>query len=198
MATSDTTFAFVQVDPTIKVKDRPYQRKVRSFVMKRFHQQVEAAQVSSKHFRASSPKHLRSSTNPSIAICGEVNCTCRPRAPSKFPFEVSSSIVCFVASVLTTPKISISHSIKGCESKSGCPLHTVNEKPTSHGQELVLQSPKSYMDIGLKDPFDSLAVPLDNLEYSLIDYCKPDILIAVPSMSYAAATNMMIQHQVRA
>ena len=53
----DPDLAFILVDPTVQVKDRPYQRHVRSHVMKDFQRRKEAREGHSKHASGSKSKH---------------------------------------------------------------------------------------------------------------------------------------------
>ena len=53
---SDSGLAFILVDPTVLVKDRPYQRHVRSHVMKDFQRRKEAQKGQSKHARGSNSR----------------------------------------------------------------------------------------------------------------------------------------------
>ncbi|MCJ1405081.1 hypothetical protein MMC11_008307 [Xylographa trunciseda] len=50
---SEADLAFILVDPTVQVKDRPYQRHVRSHVMRDFQRRKEARERQSKHARGS-------------------------------------------------------------------------------------------------------------------------------------------------
>ena len=50
---SDSGLAFILADPTVQVKDKPYQRHVRSHVMRDFQSRNEAQKGQTKHARGS-------------------------------------------------------------------------------------------------------------------------------------------------
>ncbi|MCJ1393373.1 hypothetical protein MMC18_006246 [Xylographa bjoerkii] len=151
---SESGLAFILVDPNVHVKDRPYQRHVRSHVMRDFQRRKEAQKGQSKHARKN--KSEQQLPKVDMQLQGAVgqegqsyqgNIPLNKLPPNIRPLDSSTSH--------DTYKASGPYSVAGTWN----PL-----------QPQVWSQPMTILDAGMVDPFNCLPVTLDRAQYELIDY----------------------------
>ncbi|MCJ1437036.1 hypothetical protein MMC27_006421 [Xylographa pallens] len=151
---SDSGLAFILVDPTVQVKDRPYQRHVRSHVMKDFQRRKEAQKGQSKQARGSNLR--RQLPKAAKQLQGAVG----PEGPP-YQANLPSNLLPSNAQALHSYTSHDVYELSGAQSSAISP-HPIQSQAWSQ--------PMSLLDAGMVDPFDCLPVTLDRVRYGLINY----------------------------